>query len=116
MDDDTWKLGFLDTQIPAMTLHLHERKFEIDSLLYVQVIFIIGSRSVIKLSHMYYNATGDVEVFHQEHWKNAMFSIIEVLKVQQKASDVDLVRYFFQRSALSPLDTLLWGVGPPAKR
>jgi hypothetical protein len=46
-----------------------------------------------------------------------MFSILDVLIDQQKGSEEPgPIRYFFQRSASSPTDTLLWGTGPPAKR
>jgi len=105
MNDETYKLGFLNTRVPAMTLKLHERKFELDSLC-----------AVIKLSYAYYQSSNRTNIFLSQDWKNAMDIIVDVMKDQQKSSTEGPIRYFFQRSATSPTDTLLWGVGAPAKR
>jgi meiotically up-regulated gene 157 (Mug157) protein len=104
--DETYKLGFLDTFVPALTTYLHERKFEIDSLC-----------SVIRLSYSYFKIVNNVEIFKKAEWKTAMFSILEILKNQQKGSEEDQPpAYFFKRTTSNPLDTLLWGVGSPARR
>eukprot|EP01114_Cavostelium_apophysatum_P003010 TRINITY_DN1271_c0_g1_i1.p1 TRINITY_DN1271_c0_g1~~TRINITY_DN1271_c0_g1_i1.p1 ORF type:complete len:512 (-),score=116.69 TRINITY_DN1271_c0_g1_i1:1526-3061(-) len=105
MDDNTYKLGFLDTQVPAMTLKLHERKFEIDSLL-----------SVIRLSTTYFKYTTNTQFFTQNtNWLNAMSTIVSVLGLQQQGSNDGPNPYFFQRETYTPTDTLMWGTGPPAK-
>jgi len=104
MNDNTLKKGFLGTDVSAMTFHLHERKYELDSLC-----------SVIQLSVEFFKVTNLLRPFQQEKWKNAIKTIITVIKEQQRGSD-EGNDYFFQRTTNRPLDTLLWGVGPPAMR
>ena len=71
--------------------------------------------AVIKLSYAYYNVTKDLSLFDNE-WKSAMYSIVSVIKNMQMGTDEGPQPYFFQRQASNPTDTLLWGIGGPAKR
>jgi len=92
-----------------MTFALHERKYELDSLC-----------AFLKLSYEYYNASGnDLTPFDNE-WLKAVAAVLEVIKLQQEPqgplNPTGGSGYFFQRSAKAPTDTLMHGVGPPAKR
>jgi len=104
MTDNTWKLGFLGTQVEGMNFHLHERKYELDSIC-----------AVVKLSYAFYKTTNSTNIFTGD-WKKAMLSIVDVIRDQQKGSDEGPMRYFFQRETYVPTDTLMFGNGPPAKR
>mgnify|MGYP001026123956 FL=1 len=94
--DTTYKLGFLNSQIPAMTLHLHERKYELDSLC-----------AVLKLSYYYWKHSNDTTPFGQ-NWLQAVRLIIDTITVQQ-AGTYEVQGnppYFFQRSSAVPIGTL----------
>jgi len=108
VDDQTFKKGFLNTQVPAMTFQLHERKYELDSLC-----------AFMKLSTVYWNKSGDLSPFGPA-WLKAIFSALQVIKAQQEPqgplNPTGGSGYFFQREASNPTDTLMHGVGPPAKR
>jgi meiotically up-regulated gene 157 (Mug157) protein len=86
------------------TMHplLHERKWELDSLC-----------SVIRLSHGYWQATGDTTPFDAD-WVEAMATVVRTLREQQRRDGPG--SYRFQRRALSPTDTLPFdGAGWPAR-
>jgi uncharacterized protein len=78
-----------------------ERKYELDSLCYP-----------IRLAHGYWKATGDVSPFNAG-WKKAMQLVLQTMRVQQRKEG--LGPYRFQRSAENPTDSLVNGVGNPAK-
>lgn len=84
-----------------MTLHLHERKFELDSLL-----------AFLKLSVEYYRQTKDQSPYDSD-WIGVTATVLSMIEQQQADSPGP---YFFQRQANEPTDTLLHGVGAPARR
>jgi len=94
----------LGTQTPAMNLHLHERKFELDSIL-----------AFLKLSTKYYQYTRDIAAFDDLYWQQAVASVLNIIEAQQADTDQGSA-YFFQRNANEPTDTLLHGVGAPARK
>jgi uncharacterized protein len=86
----------------AMRPELHERKWEIDSLC-----------NVIRLSHGYWQASGDTSPFDAD-WARAMVLILQTFREQQRRDGAG--PYRFQRMALSPTDTLPFdGEGWPAR-
>jgi len=103
MSDSTSKPGFLGTTTSAMTLYLHERKYELDSLC-----------AVMKLSTQYYNLTQDTTPFDDD-WLSAMKTIVDIITEMQAGSD-EGSKYSFQRQTSSPTDTLMHGRGAPARR
>ena len=78
-----------------------ERKYELDSLCYP-----------IRLAHGYWKATGDVKPFDAA-WKEAMHRVVGTMRVQQRKDG--LGPYRFQRLAMNPTDSLVNGIGNPAK-
>jgi meiotically up-regulated gene 157 (Mug157) protein len=78
-----------------------ERKYELDSLCYP-----------IRLAHGYWKASGDVSPF-DARWKKAMQLVLQTMRVQQRKEG--LGPYRFQRSAENPTDSLVNGIGNPAK-
>eukprot|EP01094_Clydonella_sp_ATCC50884_P003529 TRINITY_DN12706_c0_g1_i2.p1 TRINITY_DN12706_c0_g1~~TRINITY_DN12706_c0_g1_i2.p1 ORF type:complete len:499 (+),score=108.83 TRINITY_DN12706_c0_g1_i2:186-1499(+) len=108
LTDTTYKLGYLDTQINAMTMKLHERKFELDSMC-----------AVLRLSNALHAALNSTS-FATEKWAHAIALIVDKMEEQQAATSEDMARanppYFFQRSSAVPTDTLMHGVGVPARR
>jgi meiotically up-regulated gene 157 (Mug157) protein len=106
LSDTTTKLSFANTHTPAMTTSLHERKFEIDSLL-----------SFFELSTAYANATGDLS-FATPTWQSAALRAVVVLRDNQrldtsKCAGASKAPYTFARSTAQPSDTLQDGVGAP---
>ncbi len=86
----------------AMRDELHERKWELDSLC-----------AVIRLSHGYWQASGDITPFDAD-WAYAMALVLQTFREQQRRNDVG--PYRFQRMARSPTDTLAFdGMGWPAQ-
>lgn len=85
-----------------MRPELHERKWELDSLC-----------SVIRLSHGYWQACGDLSPF-DARWEQAMSRLLHTLREQQRRHGPG--PYRFQRQALSPTDTLPFdGQGWPVR-
>eukprot|EP01116_Phalansterium_solitarium_P024239 TRINITY_DN8826_c0_g1_i1.p1 TRINITY_DN8826_c0_g1~~TRINITY_DN8826_c0_g1_i1.p1 ORF type:complete len:500 (+),score=177.47 TRINITY_DN8826_c0_g1_i1:106-1605(+) len=105
MTDNTYKIGFLGVQVPGMTFHIHERKYELDSLC-----------AVLKLSWEYYNVSGNLAFFNSSTWQNAVASIVQVITAFQAGSEEGSLPYYFQRQASNPTDTLMHGIGSPARR
>ena len=82
---------------------IHERKWEIDSLCYV-----------IRLSHGYWKATGDISVFDKD-WKEAMHLIIKTFKEQQRLENDG--PYKFERTTSWATDGVpMDGFGYPTKK
>lgn len=78
---------------------VHERKWELDS-----------HCAVMRLSHGYWQATGDLTPF-DARWRQAMRAVLAVLRERQQGPG----RYRFQRRASNPLDSLPFeGEGWPA--
>ncbi len=81
---------------------VHERKWEIDSLCYV-----------VRLSHKYYEITGDASVFDAD-WKKAMDLIIETFRTEQRKDGT--TPYRFTRVTNRMIDAPIFdGTGRPAK-
>ncbi len=78
-----------------------ERKYELDSLCYP-----------IRVAHGYWTNTADTRPF-DTRWKLAMQTILTTMRVQQRKEG--LGPYRFQRAAINPTDTLVNGIGNPAK-
>ena len=78
-----------------------ERKYELDSLCYP-----------IRLAYGYWKATGNTAPF-DARWKDAMTLVIATMRVQQRFHGEG--PYRFQREAAAPTDSLINGVGNPAK-
>ncbi|HEY0264895.1 MAG TPA: glycoside hydrolase family 125 protein [Granulicella sp.] len=78
-----------------------ERKYELDSLCYP-----------IRLAHGYWKATGNTAPFDAE-WKQAMRAILATMRVQQRRHGSG--PYRFQRASKHPTDSLINGIGSPAK-
>ena len=88
--------------LTTMKPGVHERKWEIDSLCYP-----------IRLSHGYWQATGDASIF-DEQWLAAMRLIIKTFKEQQRFDSKG--PYSFQRTTAWATDGVpLAGYGYPAK-
>ena len=100
--DTTYKLGFLGTQINGMTMKLHERKFELDSLC-----------AFLRLSTRYYNATKDSTPFTRSggEWLQAVEVVLSTMREQQKGMAEEQAQanpaYYFQRSSAVPTGTIL---------
>jgi meiotically up-regulated gene 157 (Mug157) protein len=78
-----------------------ERKYELDSLCYP-----------IRLAHGYWKATSDTSPF-DARWQQAMQAVLKTMRVQQRKHGPG--PYSFQREAFNPTDTLINGIGNPAK-
>ncbi len=78
-----------------------ERKYELDSLCYP-----------IRLAHGYWRATGDASPFDQR-WREAMTAVVHTMRVQQRRDGEG--PYRFQREAANPTDSLVNGIGYPAR-
>jgi meiotically up-regulated gene 157 (Mug157) protein len=78
-----------------------ERKYELDSLCYP-----------LRLAYGYWKATGDTRPFDQR-WRAAMILVLDTMRVQQRRDGEG--PYRFQREAENPTDSLVNGIGNPAK-
>lgn len=100
--DDPAKVGEWASDLTDMKPGVHERKWEIDSLCYP-----------IRLAYHYWKATGDTTPFDGQ-WENAIKSIQQVFRDQQKKDDRGA--YSFQRETPHATDTQpLHGYGYPVK-
>ena len=80
-----------------------ERKWEIDSLCWP-----------VRLAHGYWRTTGDLAPF-DETWRQAMRTVVDTLRAQQRKTDNG--PYHFQRPASNPIDTLPGdGYGAPTRK
>lgn len=99
---DLTKKSEWNEDIPRPIAGVHERKWEIDSLCYV-----------IRLSHGYYEKTGDTSVFDPD-WTQAMKSIVKTFKTEQRKDGTS--PYKFIRSTSNMIDSVPFqGSGNPAK-
>lgn len=78
-----------------------ERKYELDSLCYP-----------IRLAHGFWKATGETSAFGSA-WAEAMRRVLATMRVQQRRHGEG--PYRFQRVAANPTDTLVNGIGNPAR-
>jgi uncharacterized protein len=78
-----------------------ERKYELDSLCYP-----------IRLAYGFWKATGNSAPF-DERWRAAMHAVVDTMRVQQRRDGEG--PYRFQREAANPTDSLVNGIGNPAK-
>lgn len=96
-DED--KLGIHATDMTQMLPGVHERKWELDSLIYP-----------IALATAYWKLTQSHQPF-DEQWRNSISLILETLKVEQRFYGHG--PYFFDRVTSNPIDTLSnQGYGP----
>ena len=83
-------------------LEVHERKWELDSLVYPMA-----------LAAKFWASTGDAEPFDAQ-WKSSISLVLKTMKVQQRFSEHG--PYLFNRVTENPIDTLSnEGFGPPYK-
>ncbi|CAD8156994.1 unnamed protein product [Paramecium pentaurelia] len=98
---------FLGVNVHAMSQHLHERKFEIDSLV-----------AVLRLVVGYYKETNDTSIINFKYLK-AVQRILRTFKDQQADQTEQFTTfrfpYTFQRNGRST-DTVINGIGEPLKR
>lgn len=108
MSDQTSSLTFAGTRTQAMTLRLHERKFEIDSL-----------GAFLALATSYFESTGDSSPFTAP-FRTALNTVLAILSEQQTL-DTDATQgparapYLFTRETSQPSDTLQDGYGAPGR-
>jgi len=96
-DED--KLGIHASDMTQMLPGVHERKWELDSLMYP-----------IALATTYWKLTQNRTPFDAQ-WAESISLILETLKIQQRVSDHG--PYFFDRVTINPIDTLSnQGFGP----
>ncbi|MFZ4108823.1 MAG: glycoside hydrolase family 125 protein, partial [Candidatus Planktophila sp.] len=96
------KLGYWATDKTAMLPGIHERKWELDSLIYP-----------LALAIEFWNMTENPEPFDAT-WLDSIALIISTLKVQQRINGHG--PYFFDRETSNPIDTLSnKGRGPTYK-
>jgi len=89
--------------ITDMKPELHERKWEINSLLFV-----------IRLAHKYWKVTGDTTPFDAK-WEKAMTLLYQTLREQQRLDGPG--PYHFQRPTLDPADAIAnKGYGQPTRK
>lgn len=95
--ESEWK-----NDIPAPGPGVHERKWEVDSLCYV-----------IKLSHKYFEITGDTSVFNND-WDKAMRLIVRTFRTEQRKDGTS--PYYFKRTTDFMIDAPPFnGTGRPVK-
>lgn len=95
--ESDWKSDF-----PSPIDGVHERKWEVDSLCYV-----------IRLSHKYYELTGDSSVFDSD-WDKAMRLIVKTFKTEQRKNGSS--SYRFSRKTSAMIDAPIFnGTGRPIK-
>jgi uncharacterized protein len=109
-DDSTTRPAFAGTTIDAMTPDIFERKWEVDSL-----------ANVLRLSALYFNATGGDTTPYTPAWLAAVDLILDTFTAQQLDTEEEDATpngapYVFQRTTGEPSDTLEHGRGAPAKR
>lgn len=81
---------------------VHERKWEIDSLCYV-----------VRLSHRYFEITGDASIF-DEDWQKAMRLVEQTFRTEQRKDGAS--PYFFLRQTTAMIDAPTFaGTGRPLK-
>lgn len=87
---------------PTPQAGVHERKWEIDSLCYV-----------VRLSHKYFEITGDKSVFDKD-WDKAMRLIVKTFVAEQRKDEAS--PYTFVRNTSAMIDAPIFGgTGRPAK-
>lgn len=93
-----------DKRKPAMTPHVFEGKYELDSLC-----------ALLKLSHRYWKHTGDLECFDDGSWRRAVSLAMDTIEEQMKGTDEEGDRpayTFFRHARALPFD----GRGAPGRR
>ena len=104
--DNTTKLDETGHRVDGMSIGVHQRKWEMDSL-----------SSTLRLSRKYYESTGDATPFDAE-WRAAVATIVRTFREQQKPLTPDnftQVNYTFQTQTHEVKDTTAHGIGRPAR-
>ena len=102
--DNTTKL-VNGKRVNAMSLYVHQRKFEMDSLC-----------SVLRLGRLYFDATNESAIF-DEKWEQAMELILETFEAMQRPLTPDNFTqvHTFQTQTSEPKDTMAHGIGRPGR-
>jgi meiotically up-regulated gene 157 (Mug157) protein len=99
---DLSKVSHWNDDIPRPVPGVHERKWEIDSLCYA-----------VRLSHNYYERTGDASVFDKD-WGQAMRLVVETFRAEQRKDGTS--PYTFIRKTSNMVDSPVFeGSGRPTK-
>lgn len=110
LSDSTTKLGFLNIQLNAMVVELHERKYELDSLVY----FLKLATSIYELS------PSNSSIYFGEDFQVAVEIVLNVITTMQASTlehkEANAIPYTFYRETSRATDTLLHGVGHPGRR
>lgn len=102
LDNTTKRDPKTGLRVDAMTIGVHQRKWEMDSL-----------ASVLKVGRLYYDATNDSEPFDTK-WVDAVKVIISTYRAMQQPLTPDnftTVNYTFQTLTHEPKDTSAHGIG-----
>ncbi|MHC1479405.1 glycoside hydrolase family 125 protein [Frateuria aurantia] len=100
-DRSSKALPWTTTDQPRPGPGIAERKWELDSLCYV-----------IRLAWGYWKATADAQPYDEE-WRHAMRVLVATMRQQQRQHGAG--PYHFQRTSEVPTESLLQGMGAPAR-
>lgn len=105
--DSSTRLGFLNISLNAMGPELHERKYELDSLIY----FFRLATEIFSI-----NSTNPVFGPAFDDAVEKALEVIETMQAGTMEHKTSAIPYTFLRDTSRSTDTLLHGTGAPAKR
>eukprot|EP00940_MAST-03C_sp_MAST-3C-sp2_P002414 g2414.t1 len=103
VDNTTKRDPVTGERVNAMRVGVHQRKWEMDSLL-----------SILRLGRLYYASTQDASPLVDGEWVAAVGVILRTLREMQMpltADNFTLVNYTFQTETREPKDTFAHGIG-----